>query len=77
MKEEEFLEANAIVVEVLIWQSIVGKLKESSVIGVVSQVIFQLSVNRETTTGGLLRQQSPPVIIKGAENGHAHRFSED
>ena len=77
MKEEEFVEANATCVEVLIWQSIVGKLKESSVIGVVSQVIFQLSVNRETTAGGLLHQQSPPVTIKGAENGDGHRFSKD
>ena len=45
LKEEDILEASAAVVEDLIWQSIVKKLKESSVIIEVSQVIFQLSVN--------------------------------
>ena len=75
MKEEDILEADATAVEDLTWQSTVEKLKELSVIGVVSQAIFQLSVNRETTTGGLWRQQSPPVTTKGAENADAYRCS--
>eukprot|EP00794_Sanderia_malayensis_P011568 gene11568-12763_t len=52
LKEWDILKVYVFAVEDLIWQSIVMKLKESSVIGVASQATFQVNVNnRETTTG--------------------------
>ena len=76
LKVEDILEGSATVVEDLIWQDIARRFQELFVIGVVSLGIFQGNVIREptTTTGGLLRQPSPPRTINGARDEITYHF---
>ena len=75
LKVEDRLEGSATIVEDLVWQGIARRFQELFVIGVVSLGIFQVSVIRETTTGGLLRQQSPLRRNNGARDEITYHFS--